>query len=405
VHGVRINSSEIQAPAFVFVSDSSLGVPVTMYLNDCNFVPLADGTGILIDSEDSAQAVTNAYMQNVRFYDPLSDSTGGALTNGGFFDDQTGINIIGSGCTFVIVTDNTMGSLALENSSILVASGVATPTHIITIGDPNQIIESCLVSCTASDVIFFPGGAGLRVFGGVYNSCFFSDGSDFCSFHGVEFQGHTHDVDSVIDGSGRTVVQGCVFFAHGDLAVLTSNFASITGNFFNDEGSDAVIKINDNVSVIADNRFVSNSVPAILETGSMSTARIDNNIWTTPPTLLAGTDAIVNGVLQKNVDAVDTTDVFVNVFTHTNVKGMAGGGSIKNTGPDTLTYRVEVTDPYGTVATQSFDVVSGASDFWRMDSVFTGALPSYVSFGISVQSKVPGVPTTFSLRHSSEGAY
>jgi hypothetical protein len=404
VHGTRVNSSGVQAPAFVFVSDSSAGVPVTIYLDDCSFVPLADGTGILIDSENGAQPVTNAYMQNVRFYDPLTSTTGGALTNGGFFSDQTGVNIIGSGCTFSIVTDNTMGSLALEDSFIGVASGVVTDTHIITIGDPNQVIQSSLISCTAMDVIFFPGGNGLHVSGGVYNGCFFSDGADFCSFYGVEFQG-SPNADSLIDGNGRTVVEGCLFFGHGNLAVLTGNFASIIGNFFNDQGSDAVIKINNNVSVIADNRFVGNSVPAILETGSTSTARIDNNFWTTPPTLLAGTNAIVNGIRQKSVDAVDTTDAFVNVFTHTNAKGMGGGGSIKNTGPNTLTYRVEVTDPYGTVATQSFDVLSGASDFWRMDSVFTGALPSYVSFGISVQSKVAGVPTTFSLRHSSDGAY
>ncbi len=404
VHGTRVNSSGVQAPIFCFASDGSFGIPITIYLDDCQFVPPSDGSGILVDSENGAQAVTNAYMNNVRFHDRLGDTTGGALTNGGFFSDQTGVNIIGFGCVFQISVDNTMGSLALESSIILTASGVFPVPHVITIDDPNGMVQSCLSSCFAADVTFFPGGRGLQVFGGQYNSCFFSDGADSCAFYGVEFQG-SPDENSVIDGNGRTVVQGCTFFGAGNLAVLTSNYASITGNYFNAEGSDAVIKINDNVSVIADNRFVGNSKPAILETGSISTARIDNNIWTTPPTLLAGTNAIVNGVRQKSVSAVDTTDVFVNVFTHENAKGLAGGGSIKNTGPDTLTYRVEVTDSYGTVATQSFDVLSGASASWNMDSVFTGALPSYVSFGISVESKVAGVPTTFSLRHSSAGAY
>ena len=85
--------------------------------------------------------------------------------------------------------------------------------------------------------------------------------------------------------------------------------------------------------------------------------------------------------------------------------GLAGAGSIKNTGvTNTLTVRRTVTDGYGVIDFQEDDVLPGATLTWPLDTAIGTALPEFVAFTVSVKSKVAGNSTTFSIRHTSHGA-
>jgi hypothetical protein len=113
----------------------------------------------------------------------------------------------------------------------------------------------------------------------------------------------------------------------------------------------------------------------------------------------------VNGFKRKNITGQATVNALTAVFTHENAKGLGGAGSIKNTGANSLTVRRTVTDGYGVTDFQEDTVLAGAILTWPMDTAIGTALPSYVSFTVSVRSTTAGLPTTFDLRHSSTGAY
>jgi hypothetical protein len=212
---------------------------------------------------------------------------------------------------------------------------------------------------------------------------------------------------AVIIGTGQTVVEGCYFDNQGTTFVLDGGFDAIIGNDFHSSGVGltATIRTTNGDARISDNLFLSALTPAILEAGATSTNRIDNNRWVTNPTLIAASDAVVNGFKRKNITGGATVDALTAVFTHLNDKGLAGAGSIKNTGANSLTVRRTVTDGYGVTDFQEDVVLAGASMQWPMDTAIGTAFAAYVSFTVSVKSTTPGSPTTYDLRHSSTGAY
>lgn len=132
--------------------------------------------------------------------------------------------------------------------------------------------------------------------------------------------------------------------------------------------------------------------------------RYTGNIGFSGSTIL-GPDSVTEGVRRKQVTGGATVNALTPVFTHQNDKGLAGAGSIKNTGANDLTIRRTVTDGYGITDFQDDNVPAGAVFTWPMDAAIGTALPSYVSFMVSVRSTTPGSPTTYDLRHSSVGAY
>jgi hypothetical protein len=263
------------------------------------------------------------------------------------------------------------------------------------------------VGCSGQFVNFSLEGNGCAVIGGRYRSCSFTDGA-ISFFTDIFFFTDLSVESAVIIGTGNTFIKGCEFTNKGTTFVLDGNFASIVGcefSLISYVGLTSVIRTTNGTAKIADNRFVANTVPAILEAGAISTNNIDNNRWATNPTLLADSDAVVNDFKRKNIVGQATVDALTAVFTHQNDKGLAGAGSIKNTGANSLTVRRTVTDGYAVTDFQEDVVLAGATFTWPMDGAIGTALPSYVSFTISVKSTTPGSPTTFDLRHSSTGAY
>jgi hypothetical protein len=403
VHAKGVNSSGVQFPIHITVGGSV--EPTYAVFDECHFIPLADGTSILVNTPASANLTANVYMNNVRFYDVFEDAITGALTGGGFFDDFTGINLIGQGCSFAVGTGGTMGALNLTGSLIYNYGPGASPI-IATADDNFGLIPSELVGCGLAFVDFNFAGNGCHVYGGFVDSCAFTDGA-ISFFTDCFFLSTDVAAAAVITGSGDTFIKGCYFNNQGTTFVLDGNFKTIVGNNFSTAGSGltAIIRTTNGSAEIADNRFSNSLAVAILEAGAVSTNNIDNNRWITNPTLLSDSNAIVNAFRRKNINGQATVDALTAVFTHTNDKGLAGAGSIKNTGANDLTVRRTVTDGYAVTDFQEDNVPAGAVFTWPMDTAIATALPAYVSFTISVRSTTPGSPTTFDLRHSSTGAY
>jgi len=402
VRASHVNSTEIQFP--IHITDGFGTEITTVCLDDCHFRLLADGSSILVNQPALTAVPTNVWMQRVWFYTEYSDAITGALTSDAVF--ATSINFLGEDCVLAIGTSSIVGCLNLTDSHIFNFGPGANPV-ISVFGDDFGIIPDCLVGCSGQFVNFSLEGNGCAVIGGRYRSCSFTDGA-ISFFTDIFFFTDLTVESAVIIGTGNTFIKGCEFTNKGTTFVLDGNFASIVGcefSLISYVGLTSVIRTTNGTAKIADNRFVANTVPAILEAGAISTNNIDNNRWATNPTLLNDSDAVVNGFKRKNITGGATVDALTAVFTHVNDKGLAGAGSLKNTGANDLTVRRTVTDGYGTTDFQEDVVLSGASIQWPMDTAIGTAFSAYVSFTISVKSTTPGSPTTYDLRHSSTGAY
>jgi len=402
VEARRVNSTGVQIP--MDITDGVAAEPVTVSMDDCHFAPIADGSSILINTPDLTGITVNAWLQRVRFYDEYTDAITGALTN----DDgitSSGVNILGEDCVFSLGANSAVGALDLTDSHLYNFGPGANPV-ISVFGDNFGIIQSAMVGCTGQFINFTFFGNGTRVVGGGWRACAFTDGAISSFVDAFFFLDLTADA-AVIVGTGQTFVKGCYFDNQGTTFVLDGNFDAIVGNDFHSNGAGltATIRTTNGDARISDNLFVSALTPAILEAGATSTNRIDNNRWVTNPTLIAASDAVVNGFKRKNITGQATVNALTAVFTHENAKGLGGAGSIKNTGANSLTVRRTVTDGYGVTDFQEDTVLSGAVLTWPMDTAIGTALPSYVSFTVSVRSTTAGLPTTFDLRHSSTGAY
>lgn len=402
LHAVRVNSTGVQIP--VDITDGT-NQEVWITLDDCHFTPIADGSSVLINTPDLTDITAYVWMQRVRFFDIFTDVITGALTN----DDgitSSGVNILGEDCAFSVGANSALGALNLTDSIIYNFGPGANPVISI-FGDTFGMIPvNSMVGCSGQFVNFTIFGNGLKVHGGAWRACSFTDGA-ISAFTDAYFFGDLTADAAVIVGTGQTFIKGCYFDNQGTTFVLDGNFDAIVGNDFHSNGAGltATIRTTNGDARISDNIFTSALTPAILEAGLTSTNRIDNNRWVTNPVLLAPSDAVVNGFKRHDRTGVATVDALTAVFTHQNDKGLAGAGSIKNTGANSLTVRRTVTDGYGTTAFQEDPVLPGASMTWPMDTAIGTALPAYMVFTVSVRSTVPGSPTTYSLRHSSTGAY
>lgn len=116
-----------------------------------------------------------------------------------------------------------------------------------------------------------------------------------------------------------------------------------------------------------------------------------------------GAQGLPESASLASTTAGNTTNTLTTVFTHTGSVGLTGGGSIKNTGSNTLTIRRTVTDNYGVTDNQEDPVIAGASLTWSMETAIGTALPEFVSFAVAVKSTVTDNHTTFSVRHTSHG--
>lgn len=406
MHATRVNSTDVQIPVHVTASN-----PVTIFsLDDCHFSQLVDGSSILVNTVGAL--TVNANMHRVRFYTAFQDTVTGALTTGGFYGTFTGVNIIGEDCIFSVGTGGTMGAIALTNCQIFNFGPGANPI-IAVAGDNSGTLPDSLIGCGAQFVNFNFAGTGTRIYGGSYGTCSFTDGA-ISFFDNVYFFDDLTADAAVIVGGGSTFISNCWFDNTGTAYVLDGNFASIIGNHFQTIGVTAIIRTTNGSAKISDNEMIANTAPAILEVTS-STNRIDNNHWSTGPTLLASSDAVINGVKRKNTTGATSTDSYVELFTHVNDKGLLGIGTVKNTdGANSLTVKETVIDAFGVTDSLETVVPFGTNyilsltirpDIGSFATQFTNAFPPYVSYKVEVKSTSAGNSATYEARHADQGAY
>lgn len=244
-----VNTDEIQFPFNVTTGTSA--EPVTLNIDNCHFVPLLDGSGILVNAANHSMTIY-AYMQRVRFYDEFEDSVVGTLCPN--ILSALGINFFGSDNYFAVGTDCTVGALNLTDTTIINFGPGANPT--IRLEDDNEFaLPSALTACMGAFVNFEFNGNGCIVQGGMYDSCAFVDNTE-SRIMNAWFDGDP-GTTSVIKGTGgATIVSGNFFNDSATDYVLEGLIPVITGNYFFTSAPSAVIKENEGESIIANNYFI-----------------------------------------------------------------------------------------------------------------------------------------------------
>ena len=424
-----LKSEGIQIPIDIVDGDQDLVRPVTIYVRDSWFVPVANGTGILCNSNGNGFLMM-ATFRNVDFLVDHTSPIGGTI-NGDSFGN---LDVSMYDCNISYVGEDGLSTIHAERCRFF---NFSTGTSMVSdsifmegnfLSDDYQP-KIAFINCEMQgmDLLFDTGGV---IDGGFYlNTLIEAYGSASHCIHikGVNFRLDGSAVPPIPDvGSltrcinginGLVTVDGCYFSntsVDPDVFIDATSLAVIKGNVFSAlvAPSLAAIRLGfgggGSNNHITNNTFASGyTVPPILEVSAADLNIIDNNRYistTTAPTII-GPSTIHNGAKMYSATAVASVTALTDLFTHTNPKGLTGEGSIKNTGgSNALLMRRTAIDAYGTTSTADEVVAFGATFVWPMDTAVGTALPPFVSFKVSVQSNVAGNHTTYSIRHTSHGA-
>jgi hypothetical protein len=219
---------------------------------------------------------------------------------------------------------------------------------------------------------------------------------DFVQIDRCEFRGGTLTIDN-----GQGSVIGDSLFD----AVTVARYIDLTVNAGGVNIANCVFgsATSEQIRIASQACLIANNSPCkVTETGSADQNRYVNNISFLTSTII-GPASVVEEAGRFDVVGGTTVDALTAVFTHTNFKGLAGAGSIKNTGANSLRIRRTGTDAYVVTDFAEDVVLAGAVFVWPLDTALGTALPEFVSFTVSVRSEVAGNPTTFDLHHTSHG--
>lgn len=141
-----------------------------------------------------------------------------------------------------------------------------------------------------------------------------------------------------------------------------------------------------------------------------------NEVTTTVTGRYTGNDGFANSVIQGANSVVEgmrrfdnstglTTDLYVTQFTHQNIKGLLGIGTIVNTsGANSLDIAINTASPFGLGSGGPFTLTAGNSLMLSEQINIGGNFPPYTSYSVAVRSTTSGSPTGFALHHGSQGA-
>lgn len=414
----RVNSSGIQFPVDITAgSGAPDNEPITINLDDCHFIPLAAGTGILINMVNALITV-NAYMQRVRFYDIFEDAVTGTLTPNNIL---AGINILGEDNLFAVGTSCTVGALNLTNSVIYNFGPNPNPT-ITTEDDNSGLIPSELTGCGGAFVNFAFNGNGTAVDGGNYQACAFTDGA-ISRFSNVFFF-RDPGTAFIITGNGSTFVGNCWFDSSVSTTTLDGSFETIIGNEFRGSAGTATIRLSGSAAVVTGNRFDNATPIPILETLGAENV-ISNNYYNGPPPTLNATTQTL-GDLYHNVPTKGSmfeqtaSQTIANSGAETTLFGTGVGGhslpisylvpgksirirmsgTIADTGNPTMTVNVKLGSTIvATTGAVNFGSLTGTHS-WFIDAIITcrttgvgGTVFAQGKFEISAAS-MQGMPST-----------
>ena len=321
---------------------------VAIYLADRDGVMHYDSTTDL----ESTMWIDNCYFENIN-----GTKKRGGIGGGGFANISNSRLDCGTGTTFTRaqITGTRFG-----------ADGTFTGSKKVSIGNSRGVEMSA---------IEFRGGAYLEVVTGPW------------SVSGLVWQAGTVPAVciDVLSGAGIGTITGAAFVDATTAAIRTASTTgvAITGCIFASTG-------------------VHNTV---LETGSADLNSISgcSGLSGGGGITIIGASTIVNGA-KAITGSGSTSGSYVELFTHTNPKGLTGIGTIKNTGgSNDMQVKETVIDAYGVTDSTTVTTV-GPMDDYLLDpqTDFGLARPPYVSYKVEI--KHPTSATTYSMRHTTEGA-
>ena len=423
-----LRSEGIQIPISITAGDGNFLTPVFVTTYDSWFVPIANGTGILCDSNGISE-IMNVSFYNTKFIVDELNTIGGTI-NGDSFGN---LDVAFYDCDLSLTGEDGLSTIHAERCRIFNFSGTPQITFIngnFALGD-DYLPTTAFINCTVLGMWIIDGG-GMNVTGGWWTNTrietapingrssllgvtFRGDGTSLATFpvsggvtafigivdtdiniFGCTFSVFSMTITNYIRGASSMVIQGCAF-------------RGLTG------ASDAGIRLTgvNNFLVGCDFDTDNWGCPPVREVAPADRNVYNDNLGINgnPNPLIggAGVDSIFvgvrntfNGLSQFRATAA-TTDAFVTVTNQIAASGVQGIATIKNTGLNGMNVRETGVDQFGVTSTVTTLVAAG-NDL-RLDptnNVGT-ARPPYTRYSIEVQSAVAGNSTTYVLRLGMNG--
>ena len=140
----------------------------------------------------------------------------------------------------------------------------------------------------------------------------------------------------------------------------------------------------------------------VVELGASDRNTYTGNSGFFPGSTIIGPLSRVEGA-RPHSQTGSTTGAFVELFTHTNINGVVGAGTIKNTGGvNALDVKETVVDLFGTTSSVTTPVAFGADAKLDPTKNIGTARPPYKSYKVEVSH--PVAATTFDVKHVTHGA-
>ena len=215
----------------------------------------------------------------------------------------------------------------------------------------------------------------------------------------------------------HSTINGCVFYGNSaslvGVEVLNAQDVNITGCDFFDQLAAGVF-LGSGFSTQAAKasvtgcRFGPSVFPAIVEGDANVIGRYSDNELN-GSTMNSGSILSPNSVVEgmRRFDNLSglTTSGYVTQFTHQNIKGLIGIGTIVNTsGANSLDVAINVAGPFGLGSGGPFAVTAGNSLMLDEQINIGASFPPYTSYSVAVRSTASGAPTGFRIHHGSQGA-
>ncbi len=442
-----VNTEGVKFPIEISGSPFSTADSVKVDVRDCWWVPVAAGDGSMINPSGGASTMTVSF-HNVNFWDPTDETIGGFVNN----DSFTNLDVSFYDCTISWTTEDSLNSIHAERTRFFnyVGQGGLTNANTLFIGslsvDPDNIVNGVeFVNCDLvglslnfTEVTTINGGYidSTTIFGSVPNGRVTIDGATFRCASAQSglvpvFPHFGATPTSYINGGAEVAIISCRFTNPGNLVeryieaedsfyIAYCAFANMAAG-----ATHSGIHVTGPNNVIIGNDFDANwAAPPVKEEGGSVEGNVyDGNIGMNGN---GGTDSVfvapsATSPTTFNGSALfhrtnSTTDAFVLVKMtlgggtsdpglRINPSGLVGGGTIKNTGANSMDVRETVTDAFGVTEAVTTTVLAGANlVLKRMDDQFNApagtAYPPYVSYKIEVKSTVAGVPTTYGYQQN-----
>ena len=416
-----IRTEGIQIPINITAGDGAFLTPVFISVYDSWFVPIADGTGILCNSNGISNLMDVSFYSSKFIVDDFS--TVGGTINGDSFGN---LDVSFYDCHLSLTGEDGLGTIHAERCRIFNFSGTPQITFISgPFVSDDYFPLSAFIDCNVLGMWFVDTG-GINILGGWWTNdrieTQVTNGRSMIS--GVTFRGDGTSAATFPVSGGITAfisqvdsdlnVLGCTFSFTGmtptayiyngaSMVIQGCAFRGLTG------ASTAGIRINGPNNFVVDCDFDTDNwgCPPVLEVG----INADRNVYNDNLGINGngGTDSVFvgvrntfNGLSQLQATAA-TTDAFVSVTTQVATSGVQGIATIKNTGANGMNVRETGVDQFGTTSTQTTLVAAG-NDLRLDPTVNVGtARPPYKSYMIEVQSAVAGNATTYVLRLGMNG--